>query len=108
MSAPHEDPDNPSLNELIDKEEFPLQYVSIDDAINIIKRLDIKSWLIKTAITDAFKVMPLDTRLWPYHGNKWEDNFTFLTNWYLDADLVQKYLMLCHKLYVGLLERITI
>ena len=69
MSAPYEDPDNPSLNELIDKEEFSLQYVSIDDAINIIKRLGIKSWLIKTDITDAFKVMPLAKRLWPYHGN---------------------------------------
>jgi hypothetical protein len=67
LSAPYEDPDNPSLNELIDKEEFSLQYVSIDDAINIINRLGIKSWLNKTDITDAFKVMPLATRLWPYH-----------------------------------------
>ena len=77
MSAPYEDPDNPSLNELIDKEEFSLQYVSIDDAINIIKRLGIKSWLNKTDITDAFKVMPLATRLWPYHGIKWEDKLYF-------------------------------
>ena len=77
LSAPHEDPDNPSLNDLIDKEEFSLQYVSIDDAINIIKRLGTKSWLIKTDITDAFKVMPLATRLWPYHGIKWDDNSYF-------------------------------
>lgn len=39
MSAPHENPDNPSLNELISKKEFSLQYVSIDDPINTIKRL---------------------------------------------------------------------
>ena len=45
LSAPHEDPDNLSLNELIDKEELSLQYVSIDDAMNIINRLGIKSWM---------------------------------------------------------------
>jgi len=35
------------------------------------------SWLIKTDITDAFKVMPLATRLWPCHGIKWEDKLNF-------------------------------
>ncbi|CAG2224001.1 unnamed protein product [Mytilus edulis] len=59
LSAPHEDPKNPSLNELIDKDEFSLQYVSIDDAIRTIKSLGFKSWLLKTDIADAFKVMPL-------------------------------------------------
>ncbi|CAC5407265.1 unnamed protein product [Mytilus coruscus] len=39
LSSPHEDEDNPSLNELIDKEQFSLQYVSIDDATHIIKQL---------------------------------------------------------------------
>ncbi|VDI30919.1 Hypothetical predicted protein [Mytilus galloprovincialis] len=55
LSAPHEDPKNPSLNELIDKDEFSLQYVSIDDAIRTIKSLGFKSWLLKTDIADAFK-----------------------------------------------------
>jgi hypothetical protein len=96
LSAPYEDPDNPSLNELIDKEEFSLQYVSIDDAINIIKRLGIKSWLNKTDITDAFKVMPLLQGYGLTMVSNGKINFTFLTNWYLDADLVQKYLILCH------------
>ncbi|CAC5419725.1 unnamed protein product [Mytilus coruscus] len=59
LSAPHEDPKNPSLNKLIDKDESSLQYVSIDDAIRTIKSLGSKCWLLKTDITDAFKVMPL-------------------------------------------------
>ncbi|XP_033730096.1 uncharacterized protein LOC117319390 [Pecten maximus] len=39
MSAPHNDTENPSLNSLIDKEEFSLQYVRLDDAIRMIKEL---------------------------------------------------------------------
>ena len=37
LSAPHDDELNPSLNDLIDLEEFSLNYVTIDDAINLIK-----------------------------------------------------------------------
>lgn len=59
LSAPHEDDINPSLNDLIDKEEFSLQYVTIDDAIRLIKQLGQSSWLIKTDITDAFKLCQL-------------------------------------------------
>lgn len=77
LSAPHEDPENPSLNELINKEEFSLQYVSIDDAIRTIKKLGVNCWLMKTDITDAFKVMSLAPELWPYHGIKWNDRYYF-------------------------------
>ena len=76
LSAPHDDENNPSLND-IDKEEFSLQYVTIDDAINLIKRFGKNSWLMKTDISDAFKIMPIDPTLWPYHGIKWENNYHF-------------------------------
>ncbi|CAG2198379.1 unnamed protein product [Mytilus edulis] len=75
--TPHENADHPSLNELIDKEEFSLQYVTIDDAIHLIKKLGSKSWLIKTDITDAFKIMPLKQDLWPFHGIQWDNKFYF-------------------------------
>ena len=35
MSAPHNDEDNPSLNNLIEKSEFSLSYVTMDDAIQL-------------------------------------------------------------------------
>ncbi|VDH90181.1 Hypothetical predicted protein [Mytilus galloprovincialis] len=79
LSAPHENADHPSLNELIDKEEFSLQYVTIDDAIHLIKKLGSKSWLIKTDITDAFKIMPLKQDLWPFHGIQWDNKFYFFS-----------------------------
>ena len=37
LSAPHNDSQNPSLNQLIDKEEYSLQYVKLDHPIDIIK-----------------------------------------------------------------------
>lgn len=79
MSAPHDDDQNPSLNELVNKEEFSLKYVFIDQAIQVIKSLGKASWLIKTDITDAFKLMPLHPSLWPYHGIKWNDAYYFFT-----------------------------
>ena len=77
LSAPHDDENNPSLNDIIDKGEFSLQYVTIDDAINLIKRFGKNSWLMKTDISDAFKIMPIDPALWPYHGIKWQNKYYF-------------------------------
>lgn len=77
LSAPHDDELNPSLNELIDKEEFSLHYVKIDDAISVIKKLGQGSWLIKTDITDAFKTIPVSRDLWPFHGIKWNNKYYF-------------------------------
>ena len=77
LSAPHDLEHNPSMNELIDKEEFSLHYVKIDDAIRLIKDLGQGSCLIKTDITDAFKTIPMLPELWPYHGIKWEGKYYF-------------------------------
>lgn len=77
MSAPHDNEDIPSLNNLIDKQEFSLTYVKIDDAVSLIKHLGLGSFLIKTDITDAFKNIPILEELWPFHGIKWKDNYYF-------------------------------
>ena len=75
LSAPHDDELNPSLNDLIDKEEFSLNYVTIDDAIDLIKLQGQGSWLIKTYIT--FKNIPISPKLWPFHGIKWDNKYYF-------------------------------
>lgn len=79
MSAPHNDPSNPSLNSLIDKEQFSLTYVKIDDAIRCIKAIGSRSLLVKTDISDAFKQLPIAPLLWPFHGIAWEANIYFYT-----------------------------
>lgn len=77
MSAPHNDEENLSMNTLIDKSEFSLCYVTMDDAIRLIKLCGKGASLIKSNITDAFKIMPILYKLWPYHGIKWDDKYYF-------------------------------
>ena len=46
LLAPHDNPSHPSLNALINKEDFSLSYVTIDSAIKI-KKLEKGTWLTK-------------------------------------------------------------
>lgn len=77
LSAPHDNEDHESLNNLINKEEFSLKYVTIDQAIAIIKCNGEGSLLCKTDITDAFKIIPIHPSLWPFHGIKWDLQYYF-------------------------------
>ena len=77
MSAPHNNLEHPSLNSLIDKEAHSLQYVTIDDAIRLIKSLGPGTLLFKTDISDAFKLVHIRPDLWPYHDISWNNMFYF-------------------------------
>ena len=77
LSAPHENPNHDSLNQLIDKEDFSLSYVRIDDAIDAIKSAGRGAWLNKTDIVDAFKLIPVRRDLWPFYGVKWQGKYYF-------------------------------
>ena len=79
LSAPHQNEQHKSLNELIDKEEFSLSYVTIDNAIKKIKDLGRNSWLCKVDVRDAFKLVPIKKHLWAFHGVKWNKKFYFYT-----------------------------
>ena len=79
LSAPHDNPSHPSLNELINKEDFSLSYVTIDSAIKIIKALGKGAWLTKRDIKDALKLVPIKSSLYPFHGVKWNNKYYFYT-----------------------------
>ena len=79
LSAPHDDPLNPSLNDLIDKSDFSLSYVKLDDAISIINKLGRGAWLCKYDISDAFKIIPIHPSLWSLYGIKWDSKLYFYT-----------------------------
>ncbi len=79
FSAPHDNILHPSLNDLIDKEEYSLTYVTIDYAIYITRKLGIGSRFCKVDIRDAFKQIPVRKELWPYQGIKWDDVYYFYT-----------------------------
>ena len=81
LSAPHNDVNHVNLNDLIQKEEFSLnyRYVTIDHTIALIKKYGTGSWLCKTDISDAFKLLPIQPSLWPFHTVKWDDQYYFYT-----------------------------
>ena len=79
MSAPHNDKNNTCLNDMIVKEDFSLNYVTVDDAIARIKEKGKGSWLCKTDIKDAFKLIPIHPSLWPFHGIKWQGKYYYYT-----------------------------
>ena len=79
LSAPHNDPDNPSLNDLINKEDFSLTYTKLEEAINIIQKLGPKTWLCKTDLVDDFKVIPVHSKIWPYQGIRWKGKYYLYT-----------------------------
>ena len=78
-SSPHDDPDHPSLNDLISKEDFSLTYTKIDEAIKIIQTYGPNTWLCKTDLTDAFKQIMVHPSVWGYQGIRWRNKYYFFT-----------------------------
>ena len=61
---------HPSLNQLINKEEFCLSYVKIGNAIKIIRDQGEGALMCKADIKDTFKLIPIKESLWPYYRVK--------------------------------------
>ena len=67
LSAPHNNDDHVSMNSLIDKSEFSVSYVRVDDiAIYANKSCVAGANLCKTDIVDASKLIPIRPNLWQY------------------------------------------
>jgi len=79
LSAPHNNDKHTSLNALINKEDYSLTYVKLDDAINGILERGRGSWLCKTDIVDAFKLVPIHPSLWHLYGVNWNGAYYFYT-----------------------------
>ncbi len=77
LSAPHDSEYIHSLNSLIDKAEYSLSYVKVDDAIAQIQEYGRHSNLCKFDIRDAYKTIPINPALWCYHGVKWQQRYYF-------------------------------
>lgn len=79
MSAPHNNDLHPSINDLINKEEFSLSYVKLDDAIKILRKLGQGAWMCKFDVENAFKQCPILASHIPFHGVSWDNRFYFYT-----------------------------
>ena len=77
LSAPYDKEDVLSINELIDKEQFSLSYVTIDDAINLILKYGQGAVMNKFDLVDAFKMVPIKKDFWNCFGIKWDKRYYF-------------------------------
>ena len=101
MSAPHDDPDNPSINALISKEDFRLSYVKFDEAIAIVQQLGRGTQLCKTWLT-RLNSYQQGQRCGLSKGCFGKESIIFSPDWFLAADLLAKFLTLCPGLLLGL------
>jgi hypothetical protein len=77
LSAPHDHPVVPSINELINKEDYSLKYVRVDDAIAVLKLLGPGACMCKIDVRAAFKLIPLAPSIWHLHGVYWQGRYYF-------------------------------
>ena len=75
LSSPHDDLQNVSINELIDKDSCSLSYVRLDDAIQAIRKCGKGALLTKYDISNAFKICGIRPDQWPYFCVKWEGKY---------------------------------
>lgn len=66
-----------SVNALISPEDFSLQYVRIDDAINLVLRLGHHCYMAKTDIQSAFRNIPVHPEDWELLGMQWRGLYFF-------------------------------
>lgn len=77
LSAPYDNDDIISINNLIDKESCSLTYVTIDNAIELIKKSGKGALMCKLDVADAFKLVPLNPQFWNMFGIKWKGLYYF-------------------------------
>ena len=79
LSSPHGDGDHSSINSLIDKEQCSLKYIKVDDAVQSIKMLGKGTWLCKTDISNAFKLLGIKQSQWNFYMFKWKGKYYVCT-----------------------------
>ena len=68
-------PEGDSLNDYIPKDPYSLQYVKVDDAIRVLQSLGPGSYLAKTDLKSAFRLIPIHPDDWNLLGIYWKAQF---------------------------------
>ena len=68
-------PEGDSINDYIPKDPYSLQYVRVDDAIRIIKSLGPGSFMAKTDLKSAFRLIPVHPGNWHLLGIYWQSQY---------------------------------
>lgn len=75
LSAPYKY----SINDYISKEDYSLQYTSIDDAVRILSSLGPSALMAKVDLKSAFRMIPVRPEDWELLGMYWKGRFYFDT-----------------------------
>ena len=68
-------PEGDSINDYIPKDPYALQYVRVDDAIRILKSLGPGSFMAKTDLKSAFRLIPVHPGDWHLLGIYWQKHY---------------------------------
>lgn len=68
-------PEGGSINVHIPKDPYSLQYVRVDDAIAILRSLGPGSFMAKTDLKSAFRLMPIHPEDWNLLGIYWQSQY---------------------------------
>ena len=68
-------PEGDSINDYIPKDLYALQYVRVDDAIHILKSLGLGSFMAKTDLKSAFRLIPVHPEDWHLLGIYWQQRY---------------------------------
>ena len=68
-------PEGDSINDYIPKDPYSLQYVRVDDAIQILQSLGPGAFMAKTDLKSAFRLMPIHPDDWNLLGIYWQSNY---------------------------------
>lgn len=68
-------PEGDSINDHIPKDPYSLQYVRVDDAIRILKSLGPGSFMAKTDLKSAFRLIPVHPDHWHLLGIHWRSQY---------------------------------
>ena len=68
-----------SINDHISKEQYSLQYSSVDDAVKLLTALGKGALMAKVDLKSAFRVVPVHKTDWDLLGMSWRDTFYFDT-----------------------------
>ena len=69
------------MNDYIPPEQTSVTYARVDDAVRLLTRSGVGSFLAKTDIKSAFRIIPIRPEDYHLLGMRWVDFFTMLVVW---------------------------
>ena len=64
-----------SVNDGIDKDQFPIQYSTVDEAISLVTSFGAMAVMAKVDLRTAFRMVPVSPADWDFLGMQWQGKY---------------------------------